>query len=138
MATTGKFNGDLLILDIDGNTLAHSTDATLTITQDAPDTTTKDSAGWKENLDDGNRGWEMSASGLLTFDAANTAPDDLADSILNNTSNTLKFTTGETGDVEYSGTGKLTSISMNSPQNAPPSFEVTYLGNGALIKATIA
>ena len=138
MATTGKFNGDLLILDIDGNTLAHSTDATLTISQDAPDTTTKDSSGWKENLDDGNRSWEMSASGLLTYDAANTAPDDLADHILNNTSNVLKFTTGVTGDIEYSGTAKLTSISMNSPQNGPVTFEVTYQGNGALASAAVA
>jgi len=137
MATTGKFNGDLLILDIDGNALAHSQDATLVINQDAPDTTTKDSGGWKENLDDGNRGWEMSASGLVTYDALNTAPGDLADGILNNTSNTLKFTTGVVGDTEYTGTGKLTSISQNAPQNAPPSYEVTYLGKGALAKAVV-
>ena len=138
MATISKFNGDLLILDIDGNPLAHSTDATLTVTQDAPETTTKDSGGWKENLNDGNRGWEMSASGLVTFDAANNAPEDLIDGILNNATNTLKFTTGVIGDTEYTGTGKLTNWSENAPQNAPASFEVTYLGNGALAKATVS
>ncbi len=138
MATAGKFNGDLIVLDIDGNALAHSTDATLTVTQDAPDTTTKDSAGWKENLIDGNRGWEMSASGLVTFDAVNTAPADLLDAILNNTATVLKFTTAESGDDEYTGTAKLTSFSINGPQNAPTSFEVTYLGNGPLTKTPVA
>ena len=135
--TVDKFSGDLVIIDIDGTALAHSTDATLTVTQDAPDTTTKDSAGWKENLIDGNRGWEISASGLVTYDAANTAPHLLLDAILNNAATILKFSTGVVGDEEFTGTAKMTSFSENGPQNAPTSYEITYLGNGPLTKATI-
>ena len=136
--TAGKFNGDVLIIDLDGNPIGHSTDATITVTRDAPETTTKTSAGWKEFLLDGNAGWEMSCSGLVTFDAANNAPDAILDSILNKTAVTVKFTNANVGDVEFTGSAILTSFSENSPQNAPVSFETTFLGNGALTKATIA
>ncbi len=137
MATAGIFNGDLLLLDADGNPIAHSTDATLSVTKDAPETTTKDSAGFKEHLIDGNRSWEMSVSGLVTFDAANNSPEDLLDSWLNNTSIAMKFTTTVVGDTEYTGNVTLTAWSENAPQNAPVSFECTFTGNGALAKATI-
>ena len=135
--TVDKFNGDLLIIDLDGNAIAHSTDATLTVSRDTPETTTKDSGGWKEYLKDGNRGWEMSASGLVTFDAANNSPADMLDSILNNTAVTVKFTTANTGDEEFTGSAILNSWSENSPQNAPASYEVAFTGDGALTKAVI-
>jgi len=135
--TAGKFNGDLVLLDIGGNAIAHSTDATLSVSKDAPETTTKDSGGWKEHLIDGNRSFEMSCSGLVTFDAVNNNPEDLLDSLLNNTAIAMKFTTANAGDTEYSGSVTLTSWSENAPQNAPVSYECTFTGNGALSKATI-
>ncbi len=134
--TAGKFSGDLLILDIDGTPLAHSTDSTLTVTQDAPETTTKQSGGWKEVLIDGHRTFEMSASGLVTYDATTNAPHDLLGGILNNSTNALIWTTGDVGDEAFTGTGKLTSLSENSPQNAPVSFEVTFTGTGPLVQST--
>ena len=81
MATTGKFNGDLLVISADGTVIAHSQDATLSISQDLPDSTTKDSSAWVQHIH-GNRSWEMSCTGLVTYDAS-MAPDDLADFITN-------------------------------------------------------
>lgn len=136
--TPGIFNGDLILLDVGGNAIAHSTDATLSVSKDAPETTTKDSGGFKEHLLDGNRSWEMSISGLVTFDAANNTPEDLLDTWLNNTAIAMKFTTSNIGDTEYSGSVTLTSWSENAPQNAPVSYECTFTGNGELTKALIA
>ena len=45
-----KFNATDLILKVNGTPIAHSTSATLNINQDLPDATSKDSAGWSENI----------------------------------------------------------------------------------------
>ena len=58
MATVGKVDGTDVLLYIDSVAVAHSTSCTVSLDIDMIDATTKDSAGWKENLE-GNKGWTM-------------------------------------------------------------------------------
>ena len=55
MATTGVFNGTDLILKVESTTLGHTTSCTLTLSNDLPDATTKDSSGFSEVIAERNR-----------------------------------------------------------------------------------
>ena len=56
MATTGKLKGRALLIYVNGNAITHSKSADLTINGNLVDSTTKDSAGWMEYEDAGNKG----------------------------------------------------------------------------------
>ena len=77
MATTGVFNGTNLILkfhNVEGSVaaLGHSTSATLSLSADLPDATSKDSSGFNEVIA-GTRTGEISFEGLVAYDDANNA-----------------------------------------------------------------
>ena len=70
MAST-VFNGTNLLLKAiaDGGTLAtigHTTSCTLSVNQELPDATTKDSSGYAENIN-GLRSFEISFDGLVDY-----------------------------------------------------------------------
>jgi predicted secreted protein len=135
--TAGKFNGDLLVLTVDGVEIAHSQDATMTFNQDLPDATTKDSSGAVEHIH-GNFSWDISSNGLAAFDsAAGAGFVDLMDYVLNKNDVQIKFTTNNAGDVEWRGQMSVASCSVNSPQNAPVSWDASFTGNGLPTKFTI-
>lgn len=60
-----KINGSKFILHLDGSAIGSSTSVSLSITNDLPDTTTKDSGGWAEHLAGGGlRGASGSVDGF--------------------------------------------------------------------------
>ena len=134
--TAGKINGDSFLLEVNGTAVAHAIDATLDIAQETIDTTTKDSSRWNDKLK-GNRSYSGSGSGLFAFDSSMGATD-LAGLIIDGTDNvTFKLTNSNSGDVEYSGTIIVTSVSISAPHNAAVGYDFAFEGVGALVETTI-
>ena len=135
MATATKINGDNLLIYADGVAVGHSLDATLSVSQDLPDSTTKDSSQWVDHIH-GNRSFEVSGSGLVV-PASTMNATQVVDFILNANDVSIRFSNSVAGDVEWRGQVSVSSCSVNAPQNAPVGFDFTFTGNGALTKVTI-
>jgi len=138
--TVGTFSGNSFFLELDGVAVAHSIDATMSFSQDTYDATTKDSSKWNEHKR-GNRGFEISGSGLLAFDASMGAIQ-LIDAILAAANVTFKLSndvgdSSNSGDIEYRGSVSPTATSFSVPQAGMAAFDFSMLGNGAPTKVTI-
>lgn len=141
MATTGKINTTLLAIYTGagpGTKITHQNDASLTISHSPRDVTTKDSAGWAEFLE-GLRSWEMSASGLLAFDAASAPDDFFTSNIATRDAVTIYFTTNVTGDIVFSGSGYVSQLELASPgQEETATWSLSVQGTAVLTKGTVS
>jgi len=133
--TTTKINGDDVKIYVDGIAVGHSIDATISFSQDLPDATTKDSAKWMEHIK-GNRGFEMSGSGLVVPASAMNATE-IVDLIINSSNVTVRWSNSNSGDIEYRGAVSVASCSINAPQNSPVGFDFSFTGNGVPTKVVI-
>jgi len=136
MATTGVFNGTNLILKIETTTLGHTTSCTLTLNNDLPEATTKDSNGFQE-LISGVMSGEISFDGLVAYDDSANAIE-LADYLLARTQLTCVFGTDETGDDVYTAEGFLSSVEMSAEMESPVSYSGSISLTGAITKSTNA
>ena len=66
MATTSVFNGTNLLLKIETVTLGHTTSCSLTLSNDLPEATTKNSSGFQEVIA-GVISGEISFEGLVDY-----------------------------------------------------------------------
>ena len=131
-----SINGTAVVLDFDGNPLALLTNATLTLEQDLPDSSTKDSAGWAEHLN-GQRNWSIDSEGNVDL-AAGANAETLADSILNQTKVPIEFASNVTGQIKFTGTVSTNSVSIETPNEDTASISGSMTGDGELVKATVS
>jgi len=144
MPTTGVISGGLFRIKVAGEKVVHATSSNLSISLSTTETSSKDTGGgnWTELIPD-----KLSFSGgcelLFSYDDTISAEaridvEGLFDAIVARTGVEVVFTTGVTGDIEYSGTAFITQLDTTFPdgENATASFQIT--GSGALAKATIA
>ena len=136
MATVGKFNGDLLLVTLDGVEVAHTNDAVLTIDVELPDATTKSSAGWKEHIR-GTRSWRVALTGLVDYSASVT-PTTIFTSISGRTAMTMVFSTAVVGDPVWIGTVDPSTLEMTGAHDAPKSWSGTLEGTGSLVETVQA
>lgn len=132
-----KYNGTDLVILKGGVQIAHTQDCSLSLEQDLPDASTKDSAGYAEHIN-GQRSWSISVSGLIDY-SASEGIDELADMILNRSSATIRISTEVSGDTYFEGTCNLASLEPatgGTEDVANWSGELT--GTGAITKATVA
>ena len=116
--------------------IASCNGASLSMSHDPRDITTKDSGGWKELLE-GLRSFEMSGEGLVAFDDTNGGLA-LTSSLLNRTQLILAFSTEVTGDTKWSGSGYISSLEVGSPgQEENLTYNFTMTGTGALTQGTV-
>ncbi len=142
MAST-VFNGTDLVLKVigDGGTLeplGHSTSCTLSITNDMPEATTKDSAGYAEVIS-GLRSFEISFDGLVDYtDEAGSSKnvDFLITSINSRTKIDFSFGTAVSGDQLISGEGFISAIEVSGEMESTVTYSGTITGSGALTIAT--
>jgi TP901-1 family phage major tail protein len=139
MATVGVFNGTNLLLKVitDGGTLAtvgHTTSCTLSLSNDLPEATTKDSAGYQEVIA-GVRSGEISFEGLVAYDDAANAIE-MADYLLARQKVDFSFGTAATGDAVYSGEGYFSSVEMSAEMESPVTYSGSISITGAIAKAT--
>lgn len=139
MATVGVFNGTNLLLKFatDGSspvTIGHSTSCSLSLSNDLPEATTKDSSGFQEVIA-GVKSGEISFEGLVAYDDSNNAIE-AADFLLARTKLDWSFGTAETGDAYYQGEGFISSIEMSAEMESPVSYSGSITVTGAITKAT--
>ena len=142
MPTTGIFNGTNLVVLVGTEVVAHSTSCSLSVSADLPDSTTKSSGGWADEIA-GLRSWSLTTDGLATVDptGASFVVGDIFTSMYNRTKVTVKFTTvtGSTpvvGDLIWSGEAFIESLDVTADMESPATYSVSFTGTGALTQAT--
>lgn len=146
MATAGVFNGTnfLLKYSVDGGSnytnLGHTTSASISFSMDTPESTSKDSGGFREVIA-GVRSVEISFDGLVAFDDSLNVMGDagavsLTDYMIGSSNGRTKikaqFTTGETGDPVYTADGFVSSIEVSAEAENPVSYSGTFVATGTV------
>lgn len=134
MATTGVFSGTNLILKVESNTVGHTTSCTLSLSNDLPEATTKDSNGFQEVIA-GVMSGELSFEGLVAYDDTANAIE-MADYLLARTQLTCVFGTAESGDDVYTAEGFLSSVEMSAEAESPVTYSGSITLTGAITKST--
>ena len=134
MATTGVFNGTNLIITVEGATVGHTTSCTLSLSNDLPEATTKDSSGFQEVIA-GVMSGEISFEGLVAYDDSANAIE-MADYLLARTQLTCVFGTAESGDDVFTAEGFLSSVEMSAEAESPVSYSGSITLTGAITKST--
>lgn len=133
---------DVLIqFSTDGTTfdeVGRMTNASLSVSMETRDTSTKDSAGWRELLE-GQKSWSLSGDGLVVYSL--TGADGFADlfGYLNGRTNLyVKFGSTSAGEKFYSGRGFITSLDQEAGVEDNVTFSFSFEGTGALAEGTVA
>jgi hypothetical protein len=131
-------NGTNLTIKVGGVALLKATTASLELSVDLPDATTKDSAGWSEFFA-GVRSFTLSSDGLVDYATdAKVETDELVALLIARTAVAVEFSTATSGDMKLSGNAFITSISQTADMESPSGFSVTFQGTGALTQSTVA
>jgi predicted secreted protein len=136
MATAGKFNGNILEISFGGTVLTHALQHSESHSMSPIDVTTKDSSSQEEVIA-GLRGSEISASGYFAEDAT-YGYEDLYDLYAAGSSVTVLVASTVTGDVTYSYTAYVTSLSRTAEMDTAVGFEVSLKPTGEVSKGTVA
>lgn len=137
------FNGTNLVLKLvaDGGTLealGHSTSCSMTISQDLPEATTKDSAGYQEVIS-GLRSAEISFDGLIDYTDTSSSlknVDGIASLITGRNKIDWSFGTAETGDTVFTGEGFIASLEQSAEMESPATYSGTITVTGAITQST--
>lgn len=138
------FNGTNLVLKFaaDGGTLealGHSTSCSMTISQDLPEATTKDSSGFQEVIS-GLRSAEISFDGLIDYtDTSDSLKnvDGIASLITGRNKIDWSFGTAVTGDTIFTGEGFIASLEQSAEMESPATYSGTITVTGAITQATV-
>jgi predicted secreted protein len=131
-------NGTNLTIKVGGVALLKATTASIELSVDLPDATTKDSAGWSEFFA-GVRGFTLSSDGLVDYATdAKVETDELVALLIARTAVAVEFSTATSGDMKLNGNAFITSISQTADMESPAGFSVSFQGTGALTQSTVA
>ena len=114
--------------------LVHATSASLSISQDLRDSTTKSSGGFQQNLA-GLRSWEISGDGFVDFtesgsNIVNTT--ELIAFMLEAQANAeVEVSFGLAGSI-YEGGAFITSLSIDAGVEENATYSISLQGNGAI------
>jgi predicted secreted protein len=137
MATYGIINGTKFGLYAGGTKIGYATSASISMNHSLRDTSTKDSGGWRDQLE-GQRDWEASVEGMVIFDLDGATisdkilPDIFTSYMATRDSFTLLFSTDVDDDYEWTGTAFLTSISADAPNEDSTTWSASFSGTGVL------
>ncbi|CAB5217933.1 COG5437 Predicted secreted protein [uncultured Caudovirales phage] len=139
MATSGVFNGTLLVVKLAGVAVAHAKTCALSVGVNMADATTKDSGGWNEHIQ-GVRNWSVKTDGLAVIQSADAGVnvEDLFSSISSRTDVSLTFSTFVSGDKIWTGTASVESMDFTGDMESPATFSASFTGTGALVMTTVA
>ena len=135
------FNGTNLLLKVsaDGGTpavIGHSTSASLSLSIDLPEATTKDSGGYQEVIG-GVRSGEISFEGLVSYTDTNNFKEL---SELANARTKIDWTLGTTtsGDQILSGEGFISSVEISGEMESPVTYSGSITTTGIITSGTVA
>ena len=143
MATDGVINGTKFGVYVAGTKVAYASSASISMNHNLRDTSTKDSGGWRDQLE-GQRDWEVSVEGMLIFTNLDgtavtglTADELYSTYIYARTQFELKFSTDVTGDIKWTGQAFLTSLSADTPNEDSSTWSGSFSGTGELVQAAV-
>ena len=130
---------------VNGDTIGFATSASLSVSMDLRDSTTKSSQGWQENLG-GLKSWEISGDAFVDLGADPTNANDpwLSDSTTNKTVKAVQtiydlWVAGAAIEVAFGNSGKhwygsglITSLSIDAGVEENATYSITIQGTGAL------
>ena len=117
--------------------IANCTDASISITHDLRDITTKDSAGFRE-LNEGLRSFSISASALYETDAENDFQSLYDTYIGTRTKIYWKMAEDDAGGIVLSVCGYISSLELTSPgAEDNVSFSLTIEGSGEITSSEV-
>ena len=113
--------------------IAHSTSASISFNNDLRDVTTKDSAGFQENIG-GLKSFELSADALQDINA-DLDFKEFYDDINERNEVIIKFAERDSG-VRWEGSGYISSLSMDAGVEENVTYSVSITGTSSVIKGT--
>jgi len=145
MASTSIMNSTDVVIQIseDSGTsydiIGRATSASLSVSMETRETTTKDSAGWQENLE-GLKSWSLSGDGLVTYSITGDydTPDDLFTLLNNRTLVKVKFGSATSGEIDYTGDAYLVSYEQEAGVEENVTYSFSFTGTGALTQASVS
>jgi predicted secreted protein len=126
-----KVNGTSFTVIDGSDSLLHSTNCTLNLEQDLPDSTNKGSSGWAEHIN-GLRNWSIDFEGMYDTTGSGLTPDEIVGKIIARTADATVQFTPDAGTSGWEGTGTFANISIDTPVEGTTSFSGSIIGNGAL------
>ena len=132
MATTGKVNGNILLVYMEDEALACTTQASINVTNEQIEVTCKDNNGAKTYIL-GGQDWSITVGGLIAYDNDTIIP--LMDNVLAKVPVTVRFGTAVVGDPYFQGEAVMTNLTMDAPLNGVATWSATFSSNGPLTKA---
>lgn len=144
MATTGIVNGTLVSLykSVTGTPtkIANGRSTSADISIDMIETTTKDSAGYKEYIA-GEKGGTFSFEGLLEEDGSVggslISPKDLVTDALAGNTLTIRWSSQVSGDTYYESSAIISSVNFSAPNNDAATFTCELQMTGNITQGTV-
>ena len=130
-------NGTLVLLKNDTTTLVGQTDTSMNMVADMLDATTKDSTAKAKEFQSGETSWTMTVTGL--YDPAATAAGSVSKAITDlkaGTAWTVKWGQTTTDDNYWSGSAKISNVTINGPKNDLASYTIEFQGTGVLTEGS--
>ena len=145
MPATSIMNSTDVVIQIsedDGTSydiIGRATSASLSVSMETRSTTTKDSAGWDENLE-GLKSWSLSGDGLVTYSISGDfdTPDDLFTLLSNRTLVKVKFGSATSGEIDYTGDAYLVSYEQEAGVEENVTYSFGFTGTGVLTQAAVS
>lgn len=145
MPATSIMNSTDVVIQIseDGGTtydiIGRCTSASLSVSMETRDTTTKQSAGFAEHLE-GLKSFTLSGDGLVVYTIAGDfdTPDNLYNILNNRTLVKVKFGSTTSGEIDYTGDAFLTSYEQEAGVEDNVTYSFSFQGTGALTQANVA
>ena len=119
--------------------IGRCTSASLSVSMEVRDTTTKDSSGWAEKLE-GLKAWNLGGDGLVTYSISGDfdSPDALFTLLSNRTLVKIKFGSATSGEIDYTGDAYLTSYEQEAGVEENVTYSFSFEGTGVLTQAAVA
>jgi len=117
-----RINGTDLVLTVASSAVAHTTSASLSIEMATIDVSSKDSSGNQEVIG-GQKSSTIDFEGLTDFASSGYGIDDLFDLLDNRTE--VAWVLGISGGANFSGSGFITSLSLDSPMEDATTYSGT-------------
>ena len=112
--------------------VAHATSASLSMSMDLRDSTTKSSGGWSESLG-GLKSWELSGDAFVEIGSITGADiEELWTIWAAGAAVAVKF--GDSG-MEYTGNAIINSISIDAGVEENATYSISLTGTGTLAKS---
>lgn len=136
MATTGVHSGSIMRVYVEGAVVAKSTDCNIEFSRGEVVISHKDvTNNWKA-VSAGELSATASTNALYAEDDGETFAT-LWTAFKNRSDVTVNFSSNVSGDKYYYGEFKVTSLSINAPNNESVTYSASFSSNGVITQGTV-